>query len=153
MNKKANEHMEESDKMPRKMRTRLRIRDGVTASPGSSITSDNRTSSSSSWSNVSPRSPGPQRARIEPVTTEPRASSGAAVGRKPNTKHEPTRRDRDLTNKTAPTVLDEDQGEYYIRRYRRESRTPSGEVQILHVRDYVYWPPERRKSRTGWIAE
>lgn len=45
-------------------------------------------------------------------------------------------------------VEHDDQGEYYIRRYRRESRTPTGGVEVVQVRDYVYWPPERRRAST-----
>lgn len=149
INKRVNEHMEESDKMPWTTRTRLRITNGSSASSTSSSRSGSQTSSSTSSSNISPRTTQPRRKRSEDDTPEPRTGNAVATRRgsvgqnRVASKHETPR------NRAPNAKPEHSEGQYYIRRYRRESRSATGEVQVMQTRDYVYWPPERRRSLTS----
>lgn len=152
VNKKANEYMEESDKRPRRTRTRLRITDGVSATPGSDIRSSSRTSSSSGsassgssstrTTNRSPQSRQPQ--RTESIASEPRLAGAMDLRWKHAQENQKKLTAQARVRRSMAAAFEQDQGEYYIRNYRRESTASNGQVEVLSVRDYVYWPPERR---------
>lgn len=143
-NKRVNEHMEEADKAPWRTRTRLRITDVKSADSGSNLSSQT-SSSAGSWSNVSPRTQKPHGKRSEAVRLEPQTTSETSLRRRSAGKNEGNS-DQVMVRRGVGSAAEQDRGEYYLRKYRRESRTPTGGIQVVQVRDYVYWPPERRKS-------
>lgn len=137
MNKQANERMEESDKAPWRTRTRLRIMDSVASSAASGISSRSQSSS-----NVSPRTQQSHRTRATALNAQ--RTTEASPGRSSLVKQESANSNQSAAHRVTMAGSEQDQGEYYIRRYRRESRTATGGFQVIQVKDYRYWPPEGR---------